>query len=137
MLECLILGDSIAVGVGMNRPDCSVIAKVGITSDKWYKNYQHKLNESFKIAVISLGTNDWKTTVTAEYLYDIRNKTKANAVIWILPSATLKPTQRAIVREIANEFKDKTMDISQFIGPDGIHPHWKGYQTIAKQLINR
>ena len=137
MLECLILGDSIAVGIGMNRPDCTTIAKVGITSDRWYKNYHHKLNESFKIVVISLGTNDWKSTITAEYLYDIRNKTKANAVVWILPSATLKPTQRAIIKEIANEFKDKTMDISQFIGPDGIHPHGRGYQSIARNLVSQ
>jgi lysophospholipase L1-like esterase len=87
--------------------------------------------------VVSLGTNDWKNDLTSKRLYEIREKIKADMVVWILPSATLKPTQRVIVREIANEFHDKTMDISQFIGPDGIHPHWKGYQTIAKQLINK
>jgi len=134
MLECLIMGDSIAVGIGMNRPDCAVVAKVGITSDKWYKQYSHKINDPFKIVVISLGTNDWKTIYTAEYLYDIRKKVKANAVVWILPSLTLKPTQRAIVQEIASEFKDKTMDISTKIGPDGIHPTGKGYREIANSL---
>jgi lysophospholipase L1-like esterase len=136
MLECLMMGDSIAVGIGQNRPECVTIAKVGITSDKWYKQYSHRIDQPFKIVVISLGTNDWKTTYTAEYLYDIRKKVKANAVVWILPSLTLKPTQRAIVREIASEFKDKTMDISQFIGPDGIHPTGRGYQTIARSLKN-
>jgi lysophospholipase L1-like esterase len=137
MLECLIIGDSIAVGIGMNRPDCAVIAKVGITSDKWYRDNISKIKDSFKIVVVSLGTNDWKNDLTSKRLYEIREKIKADMVVWILPSATLKPTQRVIVREIANEFHDKTMDISQFIGPDGIHPHWKGYQTIAKQLINK
>ncbi len=134
MLECLIMGDSIAVGIGMNRPDCVTIAKVGITSDKWYKQYSHRIDQPFKVVVISLGTNDGKVTYTAEYLYDIRKKVKANAVVWILPSLTLKPTQRAIVQEIASEFKDKTMDISTFIGPDGYHPTGKGYQSIASRL---
>ena len=134
MLECLILGDSIGVGIGMNRPDCTTIAKVGITSDRWRKENLFKVNEQFKIVVISLGTNDWKSTHTSDALVEIRKKIKANAVVWILPSITLKPTQRAIVREVANEFHDKTMDISQFIGPDGIHPNWKGYQSIAQQL---
>ena len=135
MLECLIMGDSIAVGIGMNRPDCATIAQVGITSQKWLSSYkQHPtFTRPYKIAVISLGTNDFKNT-TAESLYDIRIKTKADMVVWILPSATLKPTQRVIIKEIANEFKDKTIDISQFIGHDGIHPHWKGYQSIAQQL---
>ena len=128
------MGDSIAVGIGMNRPDCVTIAKVGITSDQWYKSHLSKLDRSFKVVVISLGTNDGKTIVTAERLYDTRKKVKADMVVWILPSATLKPTQRAIVKEIANEFHDKTMDITTFIGPDGIHPTGKGYQSIASQL---
>jgi lysophospholipase L1-like esterase len=135
MIECLILGDSIAVGIGQNRPDCTTIAKVGITSDKWYKNYSHKITDAYKVVVISLGTNDWKTILTAEYLYDIRSKVKADMVVWILPSLTLKPTQRALVKEIANEFHDKTMDISQFTGPDGIHPTGRGYNQIAKSIV--
>jgi lysophospholipase L1-like esterase len=136
MLECLIIGDSIAVGIGMNRPECATIAKVGITSQNWLHSYQNHptFNRPYKIAVISLGTNDYRNT-TAENIYDIRLKTKADMVIWILPSATLKPIQRVIIKEIANEFHDRTMDITQFIGPDGIHPHGKGYQDIAKQTL--
>ena len=32
MIECLVLGDSIATGVGGARPECVTSARVGITS---------------------------------------------------------------------------------------------------------
>ena len=121
MLDCLVMGDSIAVGIGQSRPDCFTVAKVGITSDKWFKQYNPKLDGNFKVVVISLGTNDYHGT-TAEYLYKIRKNVKANLVVWVLPSEVLKPTQRVIIREIANEFHDKTIDIREHVGRDGIHP---------------
>lgn len=121
MLDCLVMGDSIAVGIGQARPDCFTVAKVGITSDKWFKQYNPKLDKDFKIVIISLGTNDYHG-ITAEYLYKIRKNVKANAVVWILPSLILKPTQRSIIQEIANEFRDKTLDISPHVGRDNIHP---------------
>ena len=131
------MGDSIAVGTQHFRKECVAYATGGLNSHQWLNKNVDKSPFVAKTVIISLGTNDWKSTITAEYLYDIRNKTKANAVVWILPSATLKPTQRAIIKEIANEFKDKTMDISQFIGPDGIHPHGRGYQSIARNLVSQ
>lgn len=133
MLECLILGDSIASGIASHRPECMNISEIGISSEKWYKQFVHKIDRPFKTVVISLGTNDWKTRTTAESLYDIRNKIKANLVIWILPSTTLKPTQRSIVKEIANEFNDKILDISTKVGYDGMHPTDSGYKLIADE----
>jgi len=38
MIECLILGDSIAVGIGQMRPECVVQAKSGINSVQTTKN---------------------------------------------------------------------------------------------------
>ena len=80
MIECLILGDSIAVGIGQHRPDCAVIAKVGITSQNWLKNYNNHptFNKPYKVVTISLGSNDFKASHTAESLYDIRNKIKSD-----------------------------------------------------------
>lgn len=121
MLDCLVMGDSIAVGIGQARPDCFTVAQVGITSDNWFKQYNPKLDKQFKVVVISLGTNDYYG-VTAEYLYKIRKNVKANAVVWILPSYSLKPKQRVIIREISNEFGDKVLDITEHVGRDGIHP---------------
>jgi hypothetical protein len=134
MIECLVMGDSIAVGIGQYSPQCKTIAKVGITSKKWYLNYKEFItSENYKKVVISLGSNDsWH--ITSESLYNIRKQLKADKVIWILTSSVLKPTQRIIIKEIANEFKDITIDISEHISKDGIHPTGIGYKTVANKL---
>ena len=136
MLECLILGDSIAVGIGTYRPDCITIAKVGITSPNWLVSYQNhpSFNRPFKVVAISLGSNDYRNT-TAESLYDIRSKVKADMVVWIMPSVSLKPVQRAIIREIANEFHDKILEIPK-LSPDGIHPTGQAYVELGKTINN-
>lgn len=125
LLECLIVGDSIANGISQANRQCSAIVKDGITSEGWLKhnkNHPSYKNNKYKVAVISLGTNDFRTGNTVENLYDIRKGIKAEKVYWILPSSTLKPVQRQIVRELSSEFHDTTIDISQQVGYDGIHP---------------
>ena len=57
MLECLIVGDSIAVGVSQVRPECQSIAKSGINSRDWNNKHLHKLKPA-RTLVISLGAND-------------------------------------------------------------------------------
>lgn len=135
MFECLVMGDSIAVGIGMHRPECAVIAKVGITSEKWYKTNKHNptfaLNR-YRITVISLGTNDFNNT-TEENLYTIRFNVVTEKVLWILPSYALKPKQRAIIQQIAKDFNDVVIDINEHIGRDGIHPTGAGYKAVANK----
>lgn len=135
MLECMILGDSIAVGIAQHKPECAVIARVGITSENWYKNFHINPNtkKSYKIVVISLGSNDYKNT-TAESLYNIRKHINADMVFWIAPSLTLKPIQRTLIKELANEFKDKVIESHPYIGYDGIHPTPSGYKQIASMI---
>lgn len=136
MFECLILGDSIAVGLGQAKPECTTIARVGITSERWIRGFGSNpfyKDDNYKIAIISLGTNDYKN-MTGEMLYLIRKELKANKVIWILPSYSLKPIQRMLIIELANEFKDKVLDISEHIGRDGIHPSsLEDYKKIANK----
>jgi hypothetical protein len=57
MLECLIVGDSIAVGVSQIRTECQAIVKSGINSSDWNKKHLHKLKPT-KTLIISLGAND-------------------------------------------------------------------------------
>lgn len=134
MIECLVMGDSIAVGIGQHRSDCSIVAKVGITSKKWFYTYHETITKhNYKSVYISLGSNDnWNDTSDA--LYAIRKSIKADKVYWILTSPTLKPVQRAIIKEIASEFRDATVDISEHISKDGIHPTGVGYKTVANKL---
>ena len=135
MLECMILGDSTAIGIAQHKPECAVIARVGITSENWYKNFNTNPNtkNNYKIVVISLGNNDYKNT-TAESLYNIRKHINADIVFWIAPSLTLKPIQRLLVRELANEFKDKVIESHPYIGYDGIHPNQNGYKQLSSKI---
>lgn len=134
MFECLVLGDSIGVGIGQQRTDCLTMAKVGITSENWFRQYGDNplfTDFQYKIVVISLGTNDFK--LTKEYLSFIRSKVKKGGlVVWIAPSWVLKPVQRRHVEEIAKSYGDKVLDISKYTGAaDKIHPTGRGYRDIA------
>lgn len=136
MLECLILGDSIAVGISQAMPKCISLARSGITSEKWYRGYSYNpyFEDTYKVVVISLGTNDMRG-MTAEMLFNIRQKVKANMVIWILPNISLKPVQVSVIKELANEFKDKVLPINDYLGYDGIHPKSSTeYQKIGEKI---
>jgi lysophospholipase L1-like esterase len=142
MLECLIIGDSIAVGIGQARSQCVTLARSGITSEAWYKGYFYNpyFRDPYRVVVISLGTNDMRG-MTSEMLFNIRQKITAPMVIWILPSSTLKPVQVSVIKEIANEFKDKTLSIYDHIGSDGIHPtnqfEYHKINDKLKQLVKK
>lgn len=128
MIECLVMGDGIAVGISKYRPECSIEAKVGINSPTWLKQYDGTLNKTFNVVVISLGTTDYHNT-TKPTLHIIRKRIQAGMVIWILPSYTLKPVQRKIISDIAREYGDRTLDITKYVGFDGYHP--LNYKPVA------
>jgi hypothetical protein len=59
MIECLILGDSIAVGVSQLRPECIVQAQSGINSEDYANGlFRHFELIHAKKTIISLGSND-------------------------------------------------------------------------------
>lgn len=133
MLECLIIGDSIAVGIGQNRPDCRVMAKVGINSRDFVQKYQ--LPGTAKTTVISLGTNDGDHIHTYSELMKLRRQLGNERVLWVLPSATKKPAQRRVVKALAHGWADGVIEIpDSFLSPDRIHPTGKGYKTLASNI---
>lgn len=129
MLDCLIIGDSIAVGVAEVRRDCDSIAVVGIGSEKFNRRYgtDDRLSGGYSTVVISLGTND--RDASKETLLAIRDRIGAERVLWILPPKS-KPTQRAAVMEVAKACQDGTISTAD-VSPDGIHPTARGYKTIG------
>jgi lysophospholipase L1-like esterase len=129
MLECLILGDSIAVGIAQHRPECVAYAKVGINSRNW-SNANLTKNLTAKTVVISLGANDSKKINTKRELETLRELTKAELVFWILPHNN--PAIHDFIRELAADYRDVVLPITS-ISPDGIHPTGKGYKTLANQ----
>jgi lysophospholipase L1-like esterase len=130
MIDCLIVGDSIAVGTHQFKPECAVYAKGGLNSKQFVdKNIQHFPLQA-KTVIISLGTNDHKYIKTEEELHNVRELTKADRVYWILPA--IKPNIQEIVKKVALEYGDTVLPITK-LQPDGIHPSWAGYKEIAKE----
>lgn len=131
MLECMILGDSIGVGVSFFRKECVSYVKSGINTEKYLKTYTD-IGQKTKMAIISLGTNDTDSVNTYENLLKLRQETQATNVVWILPSSTLKPKQHLIVRKIANQFGDSTLAVGNIqLSKDKIHPTMSGYKQIG------
>lgn len=132
MIDCLIIGDSIAVGTKMFRPECVDYAKGGITSHGWNKKYGHN-DLAANTVIISLGTNDWVKADTYAMLINIRTKIKGNPrVFWILPNEESKPIVAHQVREVAAQFHDTVLPTTRW-QPDKIHPSWPGYKEIAER----
>ena len=83
MLECLVVGDSIAVGVGQVRTECMSISKSGINSRDWNKQNLHKLKPT-RTLIISLGANDYKGIETEQNIRKLRETVQAERVFWLL-----------------------------------------------------
>jgi hypothetical protein len=138
MLECLIIGDSIAVGTHQFYPECLLQGKGGINSWQWNRMYP-VIHETSKIAVISLGTNDHVGVHTRIELEAARKKIVSERVFWILPYGNLTASKvpiikiQQIVREIAAEHGDSVLSITG-IQRDGIHPSSTGYRKIVEQI---
>jgi lysophospholipase L1-like esterase len=133
MIECLILGDSIAKGISDVRKECVAYVKSGINSYDYVN--RHVLytqgNTEAKTVIISLGSNDLKNVNTFEELDTLRQLVKADRVYWILPN--IKETKRRAVWDVANKYHDWVIDArGHDRSPDTVHPTYKGYKTIAE-----
>ena len=129
MLECLILGDSIAVGTHQFKPQCSAVAKGGINT--WQFNKQNQGEFFSDTVIISLGSNDHQGVNTRKELENLRARVLAKSkVYWIVPA--IKPNIQDIVRDIARQNGDAVIPITR-LQPDGIHPSWAGYKELAEK----
>ena len=137
MIDCLILGDSIAVGTHTQRPECVAYAKGGINSWQWHKMFS-KNDLTANTVIISLGSNDHKGVKTYDELQKLRAKVKATKVFWILPNGNLKAsgvpieTIQHLVKEIAAQHGDTVLPITR-VSNDNIHPSWAGYKDLAEK----
>jgi lysophospholipase L1-like esterase len=132
MIDCLIIGDSIAVGTKMFRPECTAYAQGGITSIGWNKKYGNN-DLTANTVIISLGTNDWAKADTYGMLMNIRTKIKGSPrVFWILPNEESKPLIVHQVHEVAGQFHDTVLPTTRW-QKDKIHPSWAGYKELAER----
>lgn len=131
MIDCLIIGDSIAVGTHQLKPQCISYSKVGISSLGWDKMFGHK-NLSAETVIISLGSNDSDSYNTYKKLKEIREKINGR-VFWIAPHDKSKPNAYQDVNSIAGLYGD-TVVWTNLYQSDKIHPTRKGYQELINQI---
>jgi lysophospholipase L1-like esterase len=138
MLECLIVGDSIAVGIATVKPECVSYSKGGINSKQWVNQNIQKTPLVAKNVIISLGSNDHKYVKTESELRTIRQLTKAERVYWVLPAGNVKASEvdiqhiQSVVQRVAKEYGDIVLPITR-LQKDGIHPSWAGYKELAEK----
>lgn len=129
MLDCLIIGDSIAYGVSYIRKECVSYVESGINSHIWSFKYLNMLDPA-KTVIISLGTNDLKYVDTYVELDQIRRNIVADRVFWIIPP--IKPKIQEIVWKLIEDYGDIALEIN-YLGKDGVHPTYKGYTDLAER----
>ena len=132
MLDCLILGDSIAVGTANVRQECVSYSHGGWNSWQWNKKYldRDRKDLSANTVIISLGTNDHSGVNTFKELLRMRQNVQAGHVYWIMPP--IKPEVQSIVSIIANNFGDTVIKTDR-LQKDQIHPSWAGYKELAEK----
>jgi len=134
MIDCMILGDSIAVGVSAVRPECVSHSRSGWNSSRWNQDYLSAASsKSYKTIVISLGANDHAGVRTEAELRKMRESIKGSKVFWISPGQQRKPVAQAAIEKIAKEYGDTVLDRpQQQMSADGVHPTRQGYVTLAQ-----
>lgn len=135
MIDCMIIGDSIAVGVAMARPECVSYSRGGWNSWQWNKDYLSVAStRQPKTLIISLGANDHKGVKTEQELRKMRAAIKADRVFWISPGAERKPVPQEAIEKIAKEYNDVVLPRpTQHMSSDGIHPTGRGYKLLGDQ----
>ena len=134
MLDCLIIGDSIAVGTANVRKECVSYSVGGLNSKQWNRKFLNR-DLTARSVIISLGTNDHYGVNTFRELESMRERVDANRVYWILPPCNpkfCKPTVNDIVEIIAKSWGDVIIKTDQ-LQADAIHPSWAGYKELAEK----
>ena len=134
MLECMIIGDSIAVGTANVRKECVSYSIGGYNTWQWNRKFADK-DLTAQSVIIRLGTNDHSGVHTFKELLAMRQRVKASRVYWILPpcnSKFCKPNVNEIVEIISRNFGD-TIIKTERLQTDAIHPSWAGYKELAEQ----
>jgi hypothetical protein len=120
-LDCYIIGDSIAAGSARAVRECSVDAKIGISSTAIIGRAHDAA-----LVVISAGSNDPKNPRLRQNLETIRAKA-TRRVLWIVP---IDKTAAAAVRYTAAKHGDGLITFAP--AKDNVHPHY--YGPVATQI---
>lgn len=133
MLECLIIGDSIAQGAAAALraalfDRCAIVARQGISSQEVARIIPP---EAFNTAAISAGSNDAEAPALAARLDQLRARISARYIVWIMP---YHRRAAQIVRATAARYGDNVIDLAELPTRDRLHP--VSYQGLGVALAN-
>ena len=134
-MSCMVIGDSIAVGTAMYRPECVSYARGGWNSWQYNRDYLPVVGtRHYSTVIISLGAKDHKGVKTELELRKLRAEIKADRVYWISPGLHLKPVPQLAIERIAAEYGDVVLPRPEaHMSRDGIHPTGQGYKILGGQ----
>lgn len=121
MIDCAVIGDSIAIGVAPYLPHCAVNAKIGIPSAAVIGRVRDAA-----VVIVSAGSNDPYNPELIKNLIEIRRKISGQ-VIWIEP---INRRAAAAVHAVAGLWQDRTVTFAP--GPDNVHP--RAYLQLAQAI---
>lgn len=129
--NCLVIGDSLAMGLGAalkaQGKICDVIAKKGLTT--WQIGLMAPI-ERYSVAYISAGSNNSKNPHLEDEARILRSHIRAPKVVWILPYD--RTAARAISSNAA-ETGGLVVDMAWWPTYDGIHP--ADYRPLATMIV--
>ena len=140
MLECIILGDSIAKGISMAYPECKSYSVVGASSSYWHKTFKG-VNLKAATVIVSLGANDKGLSMQdqLEQILSVRDRIKSKNIIWINPPCNdlfCNKYANYTVQTISTIFGDTLLETVK-LSKDGIHPTPEGYKELAALIKAR
>jgi hypothetical protein len=122
--QCLVIGDSIAVGLAEQFSQCRSWARNGLTSAAIVRLAASAPSAPW--VAISAGSNDAANGALSSNLDAIRNRIRAIRVVWIVPR---NRRAAAAVRRVAGTYGDAVVS---FASRDGVHP--VSYPALARSV---
>ena len=122
-MTCIVIGDSIAVGIQAQMPKCEARAVKGMSAPGWDIRFPDPVTRD--MVVISLGSNPAPGTSSA--LRRVRKRIHAQRIVWVVPVYANAP---AVLKE-AHRHADRIVWFSA--GQDGIHP--RSYAAIRFRIV--
>lgn len=123
MIDCVAVGDSIAVGTGQAM-GCEIRAHVGWSSRKIVNLANGVRSE---LCVISAGSNDPNNPKLLLNLKTIRGKIDCVKVIWI------QPINKKAASAVRSARKNGDSIVTFLPSKDNVHP--KNYSALAKKCL--
>lgn len=121
-MACLIIGDSIAVGLAAalsaSHPSfCDVRASEGARVRAIIEMIPAR---RYRWTIVSAGSNDQQSRVVAADLARLRRTLRTDRIIWVYPRSA--PEAWAIYW-LAMQKGDRTVNLNRLPSSDGVHPN--------------